>query len=787
MAENQIDKLREALGERYQIHDVIGRGGMAQVYDATDRRHGRPVAIKVFDPAVGSRLGSRRFLREVSAVAGLAHPNILPLYDSGEVDGLLYYTMPRASDETLAQRIDRMGPLPVGEVLQIGRELADALAYAHGRGMVHRDVKPSNVLMLEHSHVCLGDFGIVWEFDDEEARLTGSGTTVGSPIYMSPEQIESAPSIDGRSDVYSLACVLFEMLTGRPPYEGRTVQAILWRHLSEPVPSAAAIRANIPDDLDELVGQALAKSPSDRPDAAAMLLRLQELSVGGEAAGRPRRIQGGAHQSPAPEKSLVVLPFADLSPEADQAYFSHGLAEEISAGLSRIRDLRVISRTSAQAVRTEGKGVQAIGRELGVRYILEGSVRRAESRLRIVLRLVDSADGTQLWTQQYAGSIADIFEFQERMALDVVAALQIRLDSEEHEMLQERPIASVPAYECYLKARHSMLSWTEEPLNRAMETLERGMEIIGQNPLLMAGKGLTHLQFVNAGIGDPELHLAEATRCAEHIVRATPDSAHGHSLNGMLAALRNDLKPAVESFRRALEADPNDTNALATICLLYGAVGRTAAAIPLVERLLLLDPLTPLNYWIQGWVFWTSGRPDLAVDPIRRMRHLEPGDPAHTLVYANVLAHEGESEQAIEVLEELLAGAPPSPLRSSAEFMVHCLNGSLDLAEASLSGAFADYVRGAWFDSWVVASFFSQLGAKEQALAWLRNAVDCGFINLPFLSVYDPFLSSLRGEPEFRRLMAEVKVKWQDFEGDGDTRRASIPAVPPATAARPYV
>src|SRR6185503_2018528 len=405
--------------DRYAVERELGRGGMAMVYLARDRKHDRPVAIKVLHADIAGGETSQRFLREIQILSRLQHPNILALLDSGSTDetpSRPFYVMPYVDGETLRQRLAREGPLPLAEALRLVREAGEALHYAHTQGLVHRDVKPENVL-LSQGHALVADFGIARAAGVAAGnRLTKTGLSMGTPQYMSPEQIGGEPEVDARADQYSLACVLYELLAGQPPFTGPSAAAVLSRQVLDPVPPLTTLRPGVPGAVRRAVERALSKAPADR------FASLPEFLAALEAPEAP---------ATAPKKAIVVLPFANLSPDPDNAFFAAGLMEEVIADLSRVRALTVISRTSSVKLTETGWDLRRIGRELNVRYALEGSVRRAGSALRITAQLIDVESDAHLWAEKYSGTVDDVFDLQEKLSRQIVEALQITLSPPE--------------------------------------------------------------------------------------------------------------------------------------------------------------------------------------------------------------------------------------------------------------------------------------------------------------------------------------------------------------------
>src|SRR6266699_3372916 len=359
-----------ALGERYAIDRELGRGGMATVYVAQDRRHGREVAVKVLRPDVAAAIGAERFLREITIAARLTHPNVLPLIDSGQAAGSLYYVMPYVRGESLRQRLAREGPLPLRDALRIAHELGAGLDYAHREGFIHRDVKPENVLLAD-GHAVIADFGIaraICQSCDGD-NVTEVGLTIGTPEYMSPEQAAGDRDLDGRSDVYSLACVIYETLAGEPPFGGASARAVMAKHLSEPPPPLRARRPDAPAAVEQALARALGKDPADRFASVAEFVAALEATHAADAA--PTLV--------GKTRSLAVLPFVNGSADPENEYLCDGVTDELINALTKVEGLRIASRTSVFALKGKPQDIRAIGALLGVSAVLEGTVRKAGS------------------------------------------------------------------------------------------------------------------------------------------------------------------------------------------------------------------------------------------------------------------------------------------------------------------------------------------------------------------------------------------------------------------------
>jgi len=744
------ERLKAALADRYEIEREIGAGGMATVYLAQDLKHDRQVAIKVLRPEVAASLGTERFLAEIRLTARLQHPHIVPLFDSGEADAFLYYVMPYVQGESLRARLEREQRLDVPGMLGIARPVAQALAAAHELGVVHRDVKPENIL-LSRGHPLVTDFGIARAVSVAGGgRLTATGVSLGTPAYMSPEQVLGEESIDERSDVYSLGCVIYEMLSGTPPFSGTTVQALLARRLTGPPPHLP----NVPNPVDEVIRRSLATAPQDRFRTA---LALADALV--EA----------ARKSPGADLSIVVLPFDNLSPDPDNAFFADGLTEELIAELSGVQVLRVISRTSAMQFKGGKKGVPSIARELNVRYALEGSVRRAGDSVRITAQLIDASDDSHLWAERYTGKLDDIFDLQEKLARRIVAALQVALTTAEDRQLADRPRVSGAAYECYLRARQEVALWTESALDRAAENLQAALEMEGENAFLLASLAQVYAAYAGGGFRVDRKFNKAAEDYAGRAISIDPSMAPGHAALGELAFMTGDPKSAYAHLHRAVSLGTDDPNDLYWYVISAGTVGRTEESRPPVQRLVHADPLNSMAHVCLATQEYFEGHYEAAVESVRIALKLDPSSIQARTFGVFLLAAAGHSDEAREVLDRWRADTPDHPYMLAVTTVVFASegktaeSGNLFAALYEIPGVIesmrADPLGVLWG-----ANVFALNGEVEAALEWLEHGFELGFINYPFLAEKDILLEGVRGDPRFQQLMERVKREWETFE-----------------------
>src|SRR2546423_2718022 len=619
------ERLRIALADRYALERELGRGGMAVVFLARARRHDRAVALKVLRHDIAAALGGERFLREIQIAAKLHHPHILPLYDPGAAGDLLYSVMPSVEGESLRQRLEREPQLPLDDALAIARQVGGALAYAHSHDVVHRDIKPENIL-LESGEAVVADFGIARAITAAGGdKLTHTGIAIGTPHYMSPEQATGSAGIDGRSDLYSLGCVLYEMLAGHPPFLGGTAQAILARHAMDPVPPLRTARGTVSGALEQALQRALAKSPADRYPTA---LQFTEALGGSGRSVRPptsggsrglraalsaglvlaalgvslavwkpwRDARTAAVSAPAYAASVAVLPFETIGGGPQDEYFSDGMTDEIITQLAQIRDLKVISRTSVVALKGSHLTLSRIADRLGVDHVLEGSARRAGGRVRVNAQLIAAKTDAHLWAKTYERDLKDVFRVQEEIAGDVSRALLASVQG-------LRPLGpgsrteQPAAYDAYLRGTYWRQQRTRDGLLRAMQAFEQALAIDSAYAPAYAGLSSALSLFVlyqYSGGPEPVTALARAIVLADRAIALDSSLAEGFAARGFAfvqAAVSSDA--AVRDGVRAIALRPNSGEAHAFGQGALNDVGRAEDAFAAAQTATDLDPLAP--------------------------------------------------------------------------------------------------------------------------------------------------------------------------------------------------
>ena len=730
----------------YKILSKLGEGGMGVVYKAEDTKLKRAVALK-FLPSELTRdaEAKARFIQEAQAACALDHPDICTIYEIGETgDGQLFIAMTLYEGETLKQKIER-GPLATEGAVGIAVRVARGLGRAHEAGIVHRDIKPANIMITNRGEVKILDFGLAKL--GGQAKLTRTGSTLGTAAYMSPEQARGE-DVDHRTDIWSLGVVLYEMLTGKLPFKGEHEAAVLYSIVHEK-PEALS---NVSAPLSSLISKVLQK---DRA------LRYQTTS---EFISDLERLAAPHMQLPRYEKSIAVLPFENLSPDPDQEYFSDGLTEEVISDLSNVTALRVISRRSALTFKGTKKKVPEIAGELGVQYVLEGSVRKAGNSLRITAQLIDAANDAHLWAEKYSGTLDDIFDVQEKVSRSIVAALKLKLTPEESQKIAERPFDNVAAYQCYLRANVEIWRFTESSLDSALVHLQQGLDMLGANALLYSAMASAYFQLANIGAGQEDC-IAKAEEYAQRALALDPDSPQAHFVMGVIAgAFRGDVHEWIRRLKTALAINPNFVDALRFLAGPYIiSIGKLAAAEPLLQRMKQIDPLDPWNHVLLGLFLCYDGQYAASLDPFRRYYEADQDNPVAQFFYVTALVLEKKLDEALAIIDRGAKAAPDNACTKFGLLLKYALLKDKVSAFQELTPEFQKTCRRDHQWSYFVALPLAVLDVKEESLDWLENAVNKGFINYPELN-RNPHLDNLRGEERFKKLMERVKYEWEHFE-----------------------
>ncbi|MFI5209904.1 MAG: protein kinase [Gemmatimonadales bacterium] len=760
--ESPRESLTAALADRYRIERELGQGGMATVYLAHDLRHDRKVAVKVLRPELAAVIGAERFLSEIKTTAKLNHPHILPVFDSGQVEGpgskdegvqpstfdlrpsaYLYYVMPYVEGETLRERMTREKTLPVEEAVRLTREVADALAYAHAHDVVHRDIKPENIL-LQSGHAIVADFGIARAVTTAGSeRLTQAGTALGTPAYMSPEQSAGERDVDGRSDLYSLASVLYEMLAGEPPFTGPTIDAILVQRFTRPAPRVSVKRSSVPRAIDAALHRAMARAAEDR--FATVERFVAALSSGAPGSDVER------------DRSIAVLPFTNMSGDPENEYFSDGISEEIINALAQLPGLRVAARTSAFSFKGKNTDHRTIGDQLNVGTLLEGSVRKAGGRIRITAQLINVADGYQLWSERYDRELTDVFAIQDEIANAIAERLKVTLRVGAESQLVRPATVNVEAYDLYLKGR-ALTRQRGPALLRAVECFEEAIGLDPRSALAHAELSEALLLMAFYGLVPPAEIRDRARLATARALELDATEASAQTVLGLYSLLAElDRARASAAFARAVTLDPSDADAqvfqaVFDLCYVQRA---NDAAVAQLRRVLTLDPLNA-NAWGQLTIVlsWAGMHEEAAV----QARHAIELDsiafyPQWTLLQALMLG--SDPLEAIEIGQPMLARFGRHPWLLMALAYANGAAGRPDKAAAFYAElaarALGEYVQ-------PTALAVAAIGAdrREQIFQHLHEATRVRDPLLVGMALYWPGFASIRGNPEYAAVLAEM-------------------------------
>lgn len=763
---SEIDeRLSVALADRYTLERELGAGGMATVYLAEDLKHHRNVAVKVLRPELSATLGPERFVREIEIAANLSHPHVLPLYDSGEADGFLYYVMPYVEGESLRERLDREGKLPVEDVIRITDDVAAALSYAHERGIVHRDIKPENI-MLTGGRAVVADFGIARAVTAAGgARLTRTGLAVGTPVYMSPEQAMGGEEVDGRSDVYALGCVVYEMAAGRTPFDGPTPQALLAQHAVHTVPGLRTSDPEIPVFVERAVERALAKSPDDRFQSANEFA--QALTTGTVVARVHRRRRyrhtlaaaGGAVLVAAgwglvtifggtKIERLAVLPLVNLTNAPEQEYLVAGVHEALISELAQL-GISVIARATMMQYQATTKSIREIARELGVDAVIEGSLFRKGDSLEIAARLYDG-DEQEMWAGTYDGDLPNAVALYRGFARAIAEKTRVTLSPEADARLDRATPRSPEVYEAYLRGMYLLNKGAPEDVEQALAYFNEAIEKNPADPLAYSGLALAYVTIGHGPAPLPDT-WQRARAAAERAIRLDSTLAEPwSSLADVKLYYEWDWEGAERAFLRANELNPSLPMNRYQYAWYLALFDREEEAIAEQRLAQELDPLTPLfTVWISGLYVW-MGRVEEGLIEARETAELYP-DNAIALAMVGMAAGQlGYYEEAIAATEKAVAISPAwlyalGRAYAQAGRTADALRivEELEAMPPTPWGAFG------------LTEVHAVLGHKDEAFRWLMFEPPHGFV--PW-NRSNPVLESLWDDPRF-----EEFLKWTNL------------------------
>lgn len=736
-----------SLADRYIIERELGSGGMATVYLAEERKHGRQVAVKVLRPELLATFGAERFLREIAIAARLSHPHLVPLIDSGEADGMLYYVSVFIPGGSLRDRLKREGRLSIQDAVRITCEVGDGLDFANRAGFVHRDVKPENILFAD-GHALLADFGIARAAcgDDAVEPVTSEGVIVGTPEYMSPEQASGEVELDVRSDVYSLGCVLFEMLAGEPPHRGASARSTMAKHVTETARRVRTLRAEVPMPVDDALARALARDPAHRFGSVAEFtasLRTDAAPHGYVATGATR--------------SIAVLPFVNASPDPDNEYLSDGITDELIDALANVEGIHVASRTSVFALKGKLQDVRAIGALLDCSVVLEGTVRRSGQQLRITAQLTSTSEGRLLWSQRYDRRLDDVFAIQDEISRTIVDTLRATWFADLAPARVQHYTDNVRAYGLYLKGRYEWNRRTQEGVTAGIRYFEQA---IAEDPsYALAYTGLAdcyalHVDYRSVPVDEG---FMQAKKYALKAIELDDSLAEAHaSLAWCRFAYDWDWASAGQEFRRAIELDPRYATAHQWYAFLLCALGATGESLVEGHTAIELDPGSVSARRSLGWAYLYARRYEQARYHLERAITMNPNAEETFRVLGVTLSLEGKHVDAERVLRETVTMPGAGTYTSASLGYALARAGRRDEALVLLAELEAHAAIG-YVSPVAFATILLGLGDVERAIDWSERAYDDRRGWLAYVNV-NPLMDPMRGHPRFEALVRRMNL-----------------------------
>jgi eukaryotic-like serine/threonine-protein kinase len=738
--------LANSLADRYTIERLLGHGGMATVHLAEERKHKRKVAIKVLKQEFGASVGAERFLREIGIAARLSHPHIVPLIDSGESDGSLYYVSPYVPGGSLRDRLNRERKLPIDDALRITNEVGTALDYAHRNGFVHRDVKPENILFAD-DHALLADFGIAHVASSAaEEPLTLGGLALGTPEYMSPEQASGESDIGVAGDIYGLACVFYEMLAGEPPFKGATPRATMAKQVTERARPLRTLRPDAPAGFERVLEKALAKDPAQR--FATIVDFCDALSRARSEPNRPFAMT---------TRTIAVLPFVNASPDPDNEYLSDGITDELINALAKVDGLRVASRTSVFALKGRPQDVRAIGALLEASEVLEGTVRRSGDNLRITVQLTSTDDGHLMWSERYDRMLHDVFAIQDEIARTIVTTLRSTSFGDIAPTAPSRHTGNVQAYGLYLRGRYA---WNKRTSEGVIEGIKYFEEAIAVDPTYaLAYTGLAdsyslHIDYRNVPVHEGH---EKAKFYARKAIALDESLAEAHaSLAWSLFIYDWDWDNAAREFRRAIELDPRYAPAHQWYAFMLASEQKFEEALLEGHTAQENDPASVSVRRSLGYCYLYARKFEQARYHLDRAIAMNPTAEESYRIQGLILTFQQQFPAAERVLREALALAPEGGTYTKVT-LGYALAAAGDPAYAlQIAAELEEKVKSEYVSPVELSIIYIALSEKEKALDWASRAVDERRGWAAYLRVH-PIVDPLRGEPRFDALIQRMQ------------------------------
>ncbi|MFH1312450.1 MAG: protein kinase [Candidatus Eisenbacteria bacterium] len=747
-------------GTRYQIVEEIGRGGMGVVYKAIDRELDRVVALKMIRPELSADPRMvEQFKRELTLASEISHEHVIRIHDLGETDGIKYLSMKYIDGTSLSDLIHTTGRLTTEKAVGIAGQVCQALTAAHGKGVIHRDLKTDNIMLDRGGNVYVMDFGIARSLG--AAELTAKGVIVGTPNYMSPEQAQGKTA-EARSDIYSLGCIIYEMVTGKKVFEADTIEGLIHKHVSQAPPPPSDLNPRIPPSLEPIILKCLEKDPMRRYTSASELHdALDEIQHDLRTpTDRTERLKKPAETEK--EASIAVLPFRDMSPQKDQEYFCDGMAEELINALVKVDGLRVAALTSAFQFRDKGHDIRAIGEQLNVRTVLEGSVRKAGNRLRVTAQLVNVADGYHVWSERYDRDMEDVFAIQDEISEAIVDTLRLKLVDSGGKRPSRHATTDTIAYNLYLKGRYHWNKRSSDGIKKGLEYFEKAIERDPAYAPAYAGIADSYMMMENIR---PRGAYAKARSAALKAIEIDGSLAEAHASLGLCVMSHDyDWVAAERELKTAIELNPSYASAHQWYALCLVIMSRDEEAITEIKRAQELDPLSLIINVAAGFVAYFTRRYDEALKECRKVLDMDSTFPVTHMALALIYEQRGMRDEAIAEFEKMfsLEGDEETAKAIREAFAASGYEGAMRQIVKRLLVRSGD----AYIYFGFIGRILARLGDNDEAIAYLEKAYEERSQEIYTIAV-DPGLDGIRSDPRFQDLIRRIGLKPQ--------RRGSLP------------